>query len=87
MTAEEVLRATIVKQTEGSFRYEELAFHLMDSQTYRNFCRIGFTHKGFKKSALYKNIRALLPETWESINSLLAPYHEDITDLPKPILI
>lgn len=76
MTAEQVLRATIIKQTEG-FSYEELAFHLVDSRTYRNFCRIGFTHKGFKKSALCKNIKAISPETWESINQLLVAYGED----------
>jgi transposase, IS5 family len=76
MTAEQVLRAAIIKQTQG-FSYEELAFHLADSRTYRNFCRIGFAHKGFKKSALCKNIKALSPETWESINRLLMAFAED----------
>jgi len=76
MTAEQVLRAAIIKQTEG-FSYEELAFHLIDSRTYRNFCRIGITHKGFKKSALCKNIKSISPETWESINRLLTAYGED----------
>lgn len=76
MSAEQVLRAAIIKQTEG-FSYEELAFHLIDSSTYRNFCRIGITHKGFKKSALCKNIKAISPETWEKINKLLAAYGED----------
>ena len=56
MTAEQVLRAAIIKQTEA-FSYEELAFQLIDSRTYRNFCRIGITHKGFKKSALCKNLK------------------------------
>lgn len=76
MSAEQVLRAAIIKQTEG-FSYEELAFHLMDSRTYRNFCRIGVIHKGFKKSALCKNIKALSPETWESIHRLVVAYGED----------
>ena len=76
MTAEQVLRATIIKQTEG-FSYKDLASHLIDSTTYRNFCRIGFADKGFKKSALCKNIKAISPETWESINRLLAAYGED----------
>ncbi|MEO0249043.1 MAG: transposase, partial [candidate division WOR-3 bacterium] len=76
MTAEQVLRAAIVKQTEG-FSYEDLAFHLVDSHTYRRFCRIGFTEKGFKKSALCKNIKAISPETWEMINRLLSAYAED----------
>ena len=64
MSAEQVLRAAIIKQTEV-FSYEGLALHLIDSCTYRNFCRIGFTHKGFKKSALCKNIKAISPSTWE----------------------
>ncbi|MCF8129817.1 MAG: ISNCY family transposase [Deltaproteobacteria bacterium] len=76
MTAEQVLRAAIIKQTEG-FSYDALAFHLIDSTTYRNFCRIGLFHKGFKKSALCKNIKAISPETWESINRLLAAFGED----------
>jgi len=86
MTAEQVLRAAIIKQAEG-FSYEGLAFHLIDSRTYRNFCRIGITHKGFKKSALClpapssrqaaKNIKRISPETWESINRLLVAYGDD----------
>jgi len=70
MTAEQVLRAAIVKQLEG-FAYEALAFHLIDSTCYRNFCRIPFSHKGFKKSALGKNIKSISGETWEAINNIL----------------
>jgi IS5 family transposase len=40
MTAEQVLRAFVVKQMNG-YSYEELAFHFMDSSTYRTFCRFG----------------------------------------------
>ncbi len=76
MSAEQVLRAAIIKQGER-FSYEELGFHLMDSRTYRNFSRIGLTHNGFKKSALCKNIKAISPQTWESINRLLMAYGED----------
>jgi IS5 family transposase len=76
MTAEQVLRAAIIKQSEG-FSYAELAFHLIDSTTYRNFCGIGLFHKGFKKSALCSNIKRISPETWESINRLLEAYGED----------
>ncbi len=76
MSAEQVLRAAIIKQAEG-FSYEELAFHLVDSRTYRNFCRIGDNQKCFKKSALCKNIKALSPETWENVNKLLVAYGED----------
>ena len=76
MSAEQVLRAAIVKQTEG-FSYEELAFHIMDSRCYRTFCRIGVTHKGFKKSALATAIKAISVKTWEAINRILTAYAED----------
>lgn len=70
MSAEQVLRAAIVKQLEG-FAYEALAFHLIDSTCYRNFCRIPFFHKGFKKSALCKNIKSISGQSWEAINAIL----------------
>jgi IS5 family transposase len=67
MTAEQVLRALIVKQMNG-FSYEDLAFHLMDSSTYRAFCRFGIDQKTPTKSALQKNIKRIRPETWAAIN-------------------
>lgn len=70
MTAEQVLRAAVVKQLEG-FSYDALAFHLVDSTCYRTFCRIPFSHKGFKKSSLCKNIKTISDETWEAINRIL----------------
>jgi IS5 family transposase len=76
MTAEQVVRAAIIKQME-QFSYEELAFHLVDSNCYRKFCRIGIADKGFKKSALCSNIKALSPETWEGINRVLMVYAKE----------
>jgi IS5 family transposase len=76
MSAEQVVRAAIIKQTEG-FSYEELAFHLVDSRSYRNFCRIGIAHKGFKKSALCSNIKAISEQSWESIHRLVLAYGEN----------
>jgi len=76
MTADQVLRAAIVKQT-GTFSYHDLAFHIIDSRCFRTFCRIGLTHKGFKKSALNSNIKAISAQTWEAINRVLAAYAED----------
>jgi transposase, IS5 family len=73
MTAEQVFRAAIIKQMEG-FSYKELAFHLIDSRSYKNFCRIGFTHNGYKKSALCKNIKSISPETWEAAGKVLVDY-------------
>jgi IS5 family transposase len=69
MSAEQVLRAAIVKQFEG-FSYEALAFHLIDSICYRNFCRIPL-HKAFKKSSLCNNIKSISSETWEAINGIV----------------
>ena len=76
MTADQVLRAAIVKQIEG-FSYDGLAFHIIDSRCYRTFCRVGLTSKGFKKSALNTNIKAISAETWEAINRILAAWGED----------
>lgn len=56
MSGEQVLRALVVKQANG-FSYEELAFHLADSQSYRAFCLIGFADKPAKKSTLQRNRR------------------------------
>jgi IS5 family transposase len=72
MTAEQVIRAAIIKQT-GVYSYRELAFHLADSRTYSRFCKIGIG-KPFKKSALQKGIKALSEETWEQINRILVDY-------------
>jgi IS5 family transposase len=76
MSAEQVLRAAIIKQME-SYSYEELAFHLLDSVCYRGFCRIGIADKGFQKSALCKNIKAISSQTWEAINRILVAYGQD----------
>ena len=76
MSAEQVLRAAVVKQTED-FSYEDLAFHILDSQCYRHFCRIGFAHEGFKKSALCAAIKSISPQTWKATNDILMAYAED----------
>lgn len=76
MSAEQVLRAAIIKQMEG-YSYEELAFHLLDSICYRSFCRIGIADKEYKKSALCNNIKSISAETWEAINRILTAYGQD----------
>lgn len=70
MTAEQVLRALVVKQMNG-FSYRELAFHLADSRTYRTFCRLGLGDKTPSKSALAANVKALRAETLEQIHRLI----------------
>jgi transposase, IS5 family len=76
MTADQVVRAAIVKQM-LNFTYKELAFHIVDSNSLRRFMRIGIADKGFKKSVLNKNVKALSPQTWEAINGQLVEYADE----------
>jgi IS5 family transposase len=70
MSADQVLRAALVKQMFG-FSYRDLAFHIEDSASVSRFLRIGFGDRPFKHSALAKNIKMISPETWEEINRVL----------------
>jgi transposase, IS5 family len=76
MSADQVLRCTIVKVL-YSFTYEDLAFHIVDSQALRWFCRIGITEEGFQKSALNSNIKRITDGTWELINRDILGYAKD----------
>ena len=51
MSAEQVLRALLVKQL-NQFSYRELAFHLADSRSYRTFCQLGIIEPTPSKSTL-----------------------------------
>ena len=73
MSGEQVLRALVIKQANG-FSYEQLAFHLADSQSYRAFCLIGFAEKPRKKSTLQRNIKLVRPETLERVNRALVEH-------------
>jgi IS5 family transposase len=66
MTGDQAFRALVIKQLNG-FSYEQLAFHLADSQTYRRFCGIGFTDTIPKKSALAENLKRIESGTLEAI--------------------
>ena len=68
MTAEQVLRSFIVKQMNG-FSYDELAFHLADSRSYRTFCRIGIGDDTPSKSALQRDIKKIVEREQAWINS------------------
>lgn len=70
LSAEQVLRALIIKQLNG-FSYRELAFHLADSATYRKFCQLGWGDDKPSKSGLASCIKAIGPETLERINRQL----------------
>jgi transposase, IS5 family len=66
MTAEQVLRCAILKQYR-ELTYQELAFHLGDSKSFRAFARLS---RGQTPSAstLQENIKTLSEETWEALN-------------------
>ena len=69
LPAESVLRCALLKQ-HRQLSYEELAFHLEDSASFRAFARLpmGWTPK---KSALQKTIGVIRAESWETINRTL----------------
>lgn len=72
LTAEQVLRCGILKQ-HRNLTYEELAFHLQDSQAFRAFSRLELgQYPG--GSTLQENIKALKEETWEQVNRLVTGY-------------
>lgn len=70
LSGEQVLRAALLKQMHG-WSYEDLAFHLADSPTFRTFCRIGMMERPPKKSALAENIKRVKPETFEQVNRMV----------------
>ena len=73
MSAEQVLRALIVKQMNG-WSYEQLAFHVADSNCYRWFCRLGIGDVTPDHSTLQKAIKHVRAETWETINRKLVSF-------------
>lgn len=68
LTVESVVRCAILKQ-HRQLTYEELSFHLEDSQSFRTFARLD--GKCPKKSVLQKTITLIKGTTWEQINRLL----------------
>ena len=75
MTAEQVLRCALIKQTH-QFSYQKLAFHLADSQSFRIFCRLpyGFTPS---KSTLQENISRIEASTWQALNRVLVSWADE----------
>ena len=75
MTAEQVLRCALIKQTH-QFSYQKLAFHLIDSQSFRTFCRLsyGFTPS---KSTLQENISRIEASTWQAVNRVLVSWADE----------
>lgn len=70
LTGEQTLRILIVRQLTG-WTYAELSFHLLDSATYRAFCRLGSLTTTSSKSALAATIRRVRPATLAAMNDAL----------------
>ena len=66
LPAEAVLRSALLKQ-QRQLSYEELAFHLEDSASFRAFARLPLSWSP-KKSVLHKTISAISAASWEAIN-------------------
>lgn len=78
LSAESVLRCGLLKQYR-QLSYEELAFHLEDSASFRAFARLPFSARP-QKSALQATISSVRAETWERINQriLMSAQHHKI---------
>jgi len=70
LTVENIFRCLLLKQHLG-VSYEQLAFHLSDSMSYRSFTRLA-PNLSPKKSCLQSTIRQIKPETLETVHNLVA---------------
>lgn len=74
MTAEQVLRCAVLKQYR-SLTYEELEFHLQDSQSFRAFSKLKMGQRP-SASTLQENIKALSVESWMAVHEATLRYGE-----------
>ena len=70
LTVENIFRCLLLKQ-QLRIGYEQLAFHLSDSMSYRTFVRLP-DHVTPKKSGLQSTIRRIKPETLEQVHQVLS---------------
>lgn len=71
MSGEQMLRVLVIKQM-NQYSYEDLHFHLVDSRSYRTFCRLGELDREVpSRSTLAENVKKVRPETLEKVNRLL----------------
>src|SRR2546430_12062734 len=70
LPAEAVVRCALLKQYR-QLSYEELAFHLEDSASFRAFARLPLSWSP-SKSVLHKTISAISAASWETINRAVA---------------
>jgi len=72
MTAEQVIRSAILKQFR-ELTYDDLAYYLADSHSFRSFVRLeSGQYPG--KSVLQENIKSLSEEAWISIHKIILTY-------------
>jgi len=72
MSGEQVLRCAVLKKiTQCS--YEHLAFHLVDSLSFRSFCRLPYDAAP-ARSTLQENISRIRSSTWQAINQQLVSW-------------
>ena len=69
MSGEQVVRCAILMRMHG-LSYKKLDFHLADSESFKEFSRIGY-RKRIARSTLQENINKLSAGTWEDINRVL----------------
>ena len=70
LTGEQTARILVLRQL-TEWTYDELAFHLADSSTYRAFCRIAALAKPPSRSALAAAVERVQPATLAAMNALL----------------
>lgn len=79
LTVENIFRALLLKQ-QLQVSYEQLAFHLSDSMSYRAFVRLP-SHLTPQKSSLQSTIRRIKPETLEQVHQLLSAHWLESGDI------
>lgn len=70
LNGDQVLRILLIKQM-NRYSYEELAFHLEDSATYRRFCRLPAFDPTPARTSLAENLKKVRPRTLEKVNRRL----------------
>ena len=75
LSAEQVLRCAVLKNRHG-LSYDKLAFHLIDSLSFRAFCRLPL---GWApgNSCLQENISRIQASTWQRITRALVGWTKD----------
>lgn len=70
LSAQQVLRI-LVLYILLKVDFEQLEFHLQDSQTYRTFCLVGLGEAAPKRACLQENLSRLRPETLQALHKIL----------------